>query len=193
MHSVILFSTQSFLAEALTDSLPECKLKVAASAEALPALLPEAQLLIVERSEAEKQPGITADIASVIFSRPVKLRELLYTIRTRLQAQSQETISLQEGFSYASRERVLTSNQSKANVSLTEKEDALFTILLNNQEKSYSREELLAAVWGYHEEADSHTLETHIYRLRNKLKQVECPYDILSPGEGGYKITLQTS
>ena len=84
------------------------------------------------------------------------------------------------------RETIASPEQS---VALTEKEGALFSNLLDNIDIPIQREQLLSDIWGYSEAVDSHTLETHIYRLRNKLKQVEIPYDILATEEGGYKLS----
>ncbi len=57
-------------------------------------------------------------------------------------------------------------------VMLTEKETLLLSCLLDAEGQSVRREEVLQRVWGYSAEADTHTLETHIYRLRAKLKEL---------------------
>ena len=55
-------------------------------------------------------------------------------------------------------------------VFLTEKESSLL-LFLHNQAQNVSRETLLGEVWRYDPTVDSHTLETHLYRLRQKLEQ----------------------
>ena len=51
---------------------------------------------------------------------------------------------------------------------LTEKEVQLLELLLNNQ-KPISKDNILSSVWNYSSDADTHTVETHIYRLRKKI------------------------
>ena len=51
---------------------------------------------------------------------------------------------------------------------LTEKEIQLLELLLNNK-KPISKDNILSSVWNYSSDADTHTVETHIYRLRKKI------------------------
>ena len=53
---------------------------------------------------------------------------------------------------------------------LTEKEIQLFELFLNSK-GSISKEVILSKVWQYADDADTHTVETHIYRLRKKIKK----------------------
>ena len=54
-------------------------------------------------------------------------------------------------------------------ISLTEKEIQLLELLLTNK-KSFHKDEILKKVWKYVKDVDTHTVETHIYRLRKKIK-----------------------
>lgn len=63
------------------------------------------------------------------------------------------------------------SNLFGQSLSLTEKESALLTYL-NHQPQAVSRELLLEHVWQYHPDTETHTLETHLYRLRQKLQEL---------------------
>jgi len=72
-------------------------------------------------------------------------------------------------------------------VRLTEKEAALIEYL-GNSAGAVGREELLAAVWGYDERIDTHTLETHIYQLRQKLDPTGGGTEILVNEEGAYRL-----
>lgn len=71
-------------------------------------------------------------------------------------------------------------------VPLTEKEIDMLAYLAA-QARPVARAELLQAVWGYNPEADTHTLETHVYRLRQKLEGAGLP-DVLQTGEEGYSL-----
>ncbi|MBI1273028.1 MAG: hypothetical protein GC131_02950 [Alphaproteobacteria bacterium] len=71
---------------------------------------------------------------------------------------------------------------------LTEKEAAILAALAAQHPAVVPRDKLLAAVWGYNEKIDTHTLETHIYRLRRKLEDAGERADLLLSDNGGYRI-----
>jgi DNA-binding response OmpR family regulator len=78
---------------------------------------------------------------------------------------------------------------SKGNkVRLTEKETAILRFLYRAGQKSISREVLLQEVWGYNSGVTTHTLETHIYRLRQKIEKDAAMPEILVTEAGGYKL-----
>lgn len=74
-----------------------------------------------------------------------------------------------------------------AKVRLTDKEAAILAFLAGNG-GTVSRETLLAKVWGYSAAVTTHTLETHIYRLRRKLERDPTRAEILVTEEGGYRL-----
>ena len=187
MQTLLVLSPHKALGEALADELPKCKILSANTPESAIELLAESSLLVMEKSDSKTLPPAFSSLPTVVFTRPVRLRELLYTINARLQALSTDSMPLLDRWTYSPRERTIASPEQS--VALTEKEGALFSNLLDNIDIPIQREQLLSDIWGYSEAVDSHTLETHIYRLRNKLKQVEIPYDILATEEGGYKLS----
>ena len=70
---------------------------------------------------------------------------------------------------------------------MTEKE--INTILyLNNSEKAVSINELQDKVWGYQSELETHTVETHIHRLRKKIKEKFKDDKLILSTKNGYKI-----
>jgi len=73
-------------------------------------------------------------------------------------------------------------------VRLTEKETAILRYLYRSGEKPVSREVLLQEVWGYNSGVTTHTLETHIYRLRQKIEQDPANAALLVTEAGGYKL-----
>ncbi len=71
-------------------------------------------------------------------------------------------------------------------VRLTEKENALLRCLLRSRSTPVRREQLLEEVWGYHPSVRSHTLETHISRLRKKLEpEPDSPRILATAADGG--------
>ena len=76
----------------------------------------------------------------------------------------------------------------KTKVELTEKEVAILKCLISSGEEAVDRDTLLEQVWNYSPDVTTHTLETHIYRLRQKLEiDASIPRLIISKG-GGFKI-----
>jgi DNA-binding response OmpR family regulator len=76
----------------------------------------------------------------------------------------------------------------KTRVELTEKEVDILKCLINSGEEAVDRDELLKQVWNYSSDVTTHTLETHIYRLRQKLEtDPSIPLLIISKG-GSFAI-----
>ena len=73
-------------------------------------------------------------------------------------------------------------------VRLTEKETSILKYLYRAGEKVISREVLLHEVWGYNAGVTTHTLETHIYRLRQKIERDPSKAELLITESGGYKL-----
>ena len=71
---------------------------------------------------------------------------------------------------------------------LTEKETAILRFLYRAGQMPVSRETLLQEVWGYNSGVTTHTLETHIYRLRQKIEKDAANPEILVTEAGGYKL-----
>lgn len=73
-------------------------------------------------------------------------------------------------------------------IRLTEKEAAILLHLHRAEGRSVPRAELLGEVWGYARSVSTHTLETHIYRLRRKIESVPGSERLLVTEEGGYRL-----
>jgi DNA-binding response OmpR family regulator len=73
-------------------------------------------------------------------------------------------------------------------IHLTEKEAAILTYLHRAGERVVPRDELLGEVWGYSSAVSTHTVETHIYRLRRKLAEGSKGEPVLSTTGGGYRL-----
>jgi hypothetical protein len=73
---------------------------------------------------------------------------------------------------------------------LTEKECGIVLFLYHNRPSVVSRQDLLSKVWGYNAHVTTHTLETHIYRLRQKLEMNPATARILITESGGYRLDI---
>lgn len=87
-------------------------------------------------------------------------------------------------------ENLLTHHDSKSDIRLTDKERLLLRFLYESGDEGIARKQLLKDVWGYADDAETHTLETHIYRLRQKLEQ-HTDHDLITVTDGIYKIDVK--
>ena len=79
-------------------------------------------------------------------------------------------------------------DEQEKKVRLTEKETAILKYLYRAGAKVVGRDVLLAEVWGYNSGVTTHTLETHIYRLRQKIEKDPSNAEILVTETGGYRL-----
>ena len=75
-------------------------------------------------------------------------------------------------------------------VKLTEKEVAIIKYLYKAKDKIVSKNELLQEVWGYSPDVSTHTIETHIYRLRQKVEHENPDAQLIMTEDGGYKLKM---
>lgn len=75
-----------------------------------------------------------------------------------------------------------------APITLTEREVEILIYLYRAQGKIIRREVLLAEIWGYNPEVSTHTLETHVYRLRQKIETAPDLTGLLQTEAGGYRL-----
>jgi len=71
---------------------------------------------------------------------------------------------------------------------LTEKETAILKYLYRAGSRVIGRDTLLGEVWGYNAGVTTHTLETHVYRLRQKIERDPTQAEILVTEPGGYRL-----
>ena len=76
----------------------------------------------------------------------------------------------------------------KNSLRFTEKENEIFSCLLNYKNKPVSKKQLLKDIWQYDDQIDTHTLETHIYSLRKKLETKLGLENFLNHLDEGYQL-----
>ncbi len=84
--------------------------------------------------------------------------------------------------------RLVTKTGSE--IRLTEMETKILNFLYESNGKLIKRDTLLTEVWGYKSEVMTHTLETHIYRLRKKISTNCISQNLLVSEPGGYRLEL---
>ena len=86
------------------------------------------------------------------------------------------------------KEGEVVKDENEKKVRLTEKETAILKYLYRAGDKVVGRAVLLDEVWGYNAGVTTHTLETHIYRLRQKIEPEPGQARILVTDQGGYRL-----
>ncbi len=144
----------------------------------------DAELLLIDAAHPTTHHSTAASIT--LGTAPAAPRQLIRMLRAR---QSNTLLPLAHDWSLDVMARALT-HTVHTPTPMTEKECALLAALLRAQPHPIPRDTLLAEVWGMSAEIDTHTLETHIYRLRNKLEALNpMPCDI-NTVDGAYQLAL---
>jgi DNA-binding response OmpR family regulator len=122
--------------------------------------------------------------------KPFRYPVLLKSIETQLQKfkKSENTQYSIGNYAFKPNSKILESNEGKS-IRLTEKENNILNFLYKNLGNTVSRETLLHEVWGYNSKVTTHTLETHIYRLRQKIEDDPSKACFLITEPGGYKLS----
>lgn len=165
---------------------------------ALVLLAPSEQLPIEDICAGLRAGGVRAPIillgdgeADDVVSKPFRFSTLMSAIRAQLRQSGKSDDGVRLGqFEFWPSEKALV-DASGERQRLTEKETAMLKYLLRSADEVVGREELLAQVWGYNSGVTTHTLETHVYRLRQKLGQNESGGEILITEAGGYRLARQ--
>ena len=126
--------------------------------------------------------------ANDYVAKPFRFAVLLARIRAQLRQHeaSEDAVFTVGPYSFRPGSKMLSTNAKK--VRLTEKETAILRFLYRSGLSPVSRETLLQEVWGYNSGVTTHTLETHIYRLRQKVEKDAAQPTILVTEAGGYKL-----
>jgi hypothetical protein len=88
------------------------------------------------------------------------------------------------------KESILYAKADNKTIHLTEKENHILYYLHQNLGAPITREELLKKIWGYSTSIETHTLETHIYRLRQKIEKTPTIPEIILTDEKGYFLKI---
>lgn len=140
----------------------------------------------------ETQRHLFADIPLAAFlPRPVAMPELLRQLEQlvydRTLRAGEQRLPLPDGVAFQPAARRLTGTDGHE-TELTDKESAILACLYHHRHGGLSRQQLLEEVWGYGDSITTHTLETHLYRLRAKLREVFGEQDIIVTRNGRYHL-----
>jgi DNA-binding response OmpR family regulator len=139
-------------------------------------------------SETDTIEGLEAG-ANDYVAKPFRFAVLIARIRAQLRSHeaSEDAVLSIGAYTFRPATKLLT-NDRGSKVRLTEKETSILRYLYRAGGKVIGRDELLQEVWGYNAEVTTHTLETHIYRLRQKIEKDPSAAALLVTEAGGYKL-----
>ena len=139
-------------------------------------------------SDADTILGLDAG-ANDYVTKPFRFPVLLARIRAQLRQHEQyEDAVFQLGpYTFKPAMKLLETEDAKK-IRLTEKETNILKYLYRAQDGVVAREVLLHEVWGYNAGVTTHTLETHIYRLRQKIEPDPANVRLLVTESGGYRL-----
>lgn len=139
-------------------------------------------------SEYDTVTGLEAG-ANDYVTKPFRMAVLLARLRAHLRQhrQSDDAVFAVGPYRFVPASKMLE-EASGRKIRLTEKEAAILKYLYR-QGRAVDRDTLLHEVWGYNAAVSTHTLETHIYRLRQKIEPVSGETTLLLTEEGGYRLS----
>ncbi len=146
-------------------------------------------MLTAHDSDADAVLGLDSG-ANDYVTKPFRLPVLLARIRAQLrQFELSDDASFPVGpYSFRPAAKMLVEEATNRKVHLTEKETAIVKFLYRVGDRAVPRETLLDEVWGYNAGVTTHTLETHIYRLRQKVEAAPQTPSLLVTEPGGYRL-----
>jgi DNA-binding response OmpR family regulator len=146
-------------------------------------------MLTAAVSEDDTITGLNAG-ASDCVTKPFRMAALLARMRTHLHQhnQSDDAVFSVGPYKFQPTDKMLVIGDGQKKILLTEKETAILKYLYRVGNKTVLRETLLGEVWGYNAAVTTHTLETHIYRLRQKIELEPSEAKLLVTEPGGYRL-----
>jgi DNA-binding response OmpR family regulator len=139
--------------------------------------------------EADVVRGLDSG-ANDYIAKPFRLGELLARLRAQLRIfeNSEDAVFVIGPYTFRPSAKLLQEPLRNRRIRLTEKEAAILKFLYRAGTKPVARQILLNEVWGYNAAVTTHTLETHIYRLRQKIEPDPTNARLLVTEGGGYRL-----
>jgi DNA-binding response OmpR family regulator len=145
-------------------------------------------MLTGQSSDSDTILGLDSG-ANDYVTKPFRFGVLLARIRAHLRQHehSEDAVFKVGPYTFKPAAKMLVRDDNRK-VRLTEKETAIIKFLLRSGEQIVGRDVLLHDVWGYNAGVTTHTLETHVYRLRQKIERDPSHAEILVTEGGGYRL-----
>ena len=126
----------------------------------------------------------------IILEKPFRLITLLSHMNDIIRKDNKKIPQYHIGNLIFSEEGRYIENQDGIKTPLTEKETKILKYFFQKKGHIISRKKFLEKIWGYGHDITTHTLETHIYRLRQKIEKNTHLSHIIQTTEQGYKMSI---
>jgi DNA-binding response OmpR family regulator len=128
--------------------------------------------------------------ANDYVTKPFRFGVLLARVRAQLRQheQSEDAVFAIGSYTFRPGAKMLVDDKQNQKIRLTEKETSILKYLYRAGDTVVPRDKLLTEVWGYNAGVTTHTLETHIYRLRQKIEKDPSSAELLVTAPGGYRL-----
>ena len=146
-------------------------------------------MLTAADTEADTILGLDAG-ANDYVTKPFRVGVLLARLRAHVREheQSEYAVFSIGPYSFRPAGKVMVDKETNKKIRLTDKETAIIKFLYLAGERVVGRDTLLGEVWGYNAGVTTHTLETHVYRLRQKIERDPSRATLLVTEPNGYRL-----
>lgn len=150
---------------------------------------PKTPILLFKKNDDETVQG---NALTSIIAKPFVLESVLNQIRAGINILENSSAGYLTFNKYIVRpiKRDIYNQRNREVVKLTEKEVAVIKYLYKCRDRIVTKNELLQEVWGYSPDVSTHTIETHIYRLRQKVEHEDSEAQLILTEEGGYRLKI---
>ncbi len=150
---------------------------------------PRTPIILLQKSGDESVDNSVLN--SVVF-KPLSLDKLLNQIKAGINLLENTEVGYLSFNRYIVRpiKKDIYNERNKEVVKLTEKEVAVIKHLYKCRDRVVTKNELLQEVWGYSPDVSTHTIETHIYRLRQKVEHEDPEAQLILTEDGGYRLKM---
>jgi DNA-binding response OmpR family regulator len=146
-------------------------------------------MLTGSAAEGDVVSGLNAG-ANDYIAKPFRVNELLARLHAQLRVfdTSEDAVFTIGQYTFRPAAKALIGTEKKQRLRLTAKEVDILKFLYRHANRVVSRQTLLDEVWGYNAGVTTHTLETHVYRLRQKIEVDPTNCRLLMTAPGGYRL-----
>lgn len=150
---------------------------------------PRTPVILLQKS-GDERVGSSA-LNNVVF-KPLSLEKLLNQIKSGINLLENTEDGYLTFNKYIVRpiKKDIYNQRNREVVKLTEKEVAVIKHLYKCRDRIVTKNELLQEVWGYSPDVSTHTIETHIYRLRQKVEHEDAEAQLILTEDGGYRLKI---
>ncbi len=196
-NSILLVCSSKPIEMCLHEYLsPFYKIEITETTTEFKAIITDQPLSLKDLHQAHPEASLFLMVEmghiSLDLSFPVKIFEnpfYLKDLKEALEENDTPQVLVLPPYKLYPTSRRLLNAQTQETENLTEKEVAILEYLYRHKNKAMSREDLLKNIWNYSTEITTHTLETHIYRLRQKLQTLD-GQSLLVTTDEGYELRI---